>query len=311
MKKVSILSVLALSLGVFIFSSCSGDKAQMPKAQLNSELDSLAYAIGISNSHGLKERLLASGIDSTYIDAFIQGLLDASSVTDTQKIAYSMGFQYGQGFSDESFKQFNKSLFEDDSTKSLSKEQFMAGIIAGILEKDAKIDPMTSSDYANKVVEKIKSAQAEKLYGSNKAAGIDFLNKNKSKEGIQVLPSGLQYRIIKEGTGAKPTRTDRVKVNYKGTLVDGTEFESSYTRPEAPVFNVTQVIPGWTEALLMMPVGSKWELYIPQELAYGVQDRGTIKPFSTLIFEMELLDIEKPAPAPGQSQQPQVNPQSK
>ena len=139
----------------------------------------------------------------------------------------------------------------------------------------------------------------EEKYGENKAAGIKFLEENKAKEGVVTTESGLQYKVITEGKGQVPTSTDRVKVHYKGTLIDGTEFDSSYSRkdkdgnPQPSTFRANQVIKGWTEALTMMPIGSKWELYIPQELAYGSQDTGTIPPFSTLIFEVELLSIEK------------------
>ena len=115
----------------------------------------------------------------------------------------------------------------------------------------------------------------------------------KTKEGVQVTPSGLQYKVIKQGKGAVPTATDKVSVHYRGTLIDGTEFDSSYKRNKPTEFAANQVIKGWTEALTMMPVGSKWELYIPQELAYGSRNQGQIKPFSTLIFEVELLDIVK------------------
>ena len=129
---------------------------------------------------------------------------------------------------------------------------------------------------------------------ANKAAGEKFLAENKTKEGVVTTESGLQYKIIKAGKGEIPTNTSTVKVNYKGTLIDGTEFDSSYKRNEPASFRADQVIKGWTEALTMMPVGSKWELYIPQELAYGSRDTGgQIKPFSTLIFEVELLGIEK------------------
>ena len=116
----------------------------------------------------------------------------------------------------------------------------------------------------------------------------------KTKEGVKTTPSGLQYKIIKAGNGAIPTDSSTVKVNYKGTLIDGTQFDSSYDRNEPTTFRADQVIKGWTEALTMMPVGSKWELYIPQELAYGAREAGPkIKPFSTLIFEVELVSIEK------------------
>ena len=134
----------------------------------------------------------------------------------------------------------------------------------------------------------------EKKYADNKAAGEKFLAENKTKEGVVTTPSGLQYKIITKGTGEIPADSSKVKVNYKGTLIDGTEFDSSYKRKEPATFRANQVIKGWTEALTMMPVGSKWELYIPQELAYGARETGgQIKPFSTLIFEVELLGMEK------------------
>ena len=140
----------------------------------------------------------------------------------------------------------------------------------------------------------VKSKALEKKYADNKAAGEKFLAENKTKEGVVTTPSGLQYKVITKGTGAIPADTSKVKVNYKGTLIDGTEFDSSYKRKEPATFRANQVIKGWTEALTMMSVGSKWELYIPQDLAYGARETGgQIKPFSTLIFEVELVGIEK------------------
>jgi len=123
--------------------------------------------------------------------------------------------------------------------------------------------------------------------------GADFLAKNAKREGVITLPSGLQYMILKEGTGAKPTLQDKVKTHYHGTLIDGTVFDSSVDRGEPIEFPVTGVIAGWTEALQIMPVGSKWRLFIPSNLAYGERGQGEIKPHATLIFEIELLDIVK------------------
>jgi FKBP-type peptidyl-prolyl cis-trans isomerase len=128
---------------------------------------------------------------------------------------------------------------------------------------------------------------------ANKKEGDTFLATNKTKPGVVTLPDGLQYKIIKEGTGPKPTATDTVTVNYRGTLIDGKEFDSSYKRGEPATFPVGGVIKGWTEALQLMPVGSKWELYIPSDLAYGARGAGAdIGPNSTLIFEVELLSIK-------------------
>ena len=126
---------------------------------------------------------------------------------------------------------------------------------------------------------------------SNKEAGEGFLKTIARTDGVVKTESGLCYKVITKGKGAIPTMTDKVKVHYRGTLIDGTEFDSSHSRNAPSTFRVNQVIAGWAEALTMMPVGSKWMLYIPQELAYGNRDLGTIKPFSTLVFEVELLDI--------------------
>lgn len=131
------------------------------------------------------------------------------------------------------------------------------------------------------------------LAAENKKAGEAFLAQNKTKKGVVTLPDGLQYKIIKEGTGKKPTEADTVQVSYRGTLINGMEFDNSYTRGQPAAFKVSGVIPGWTEALKLMPVGSKWELYIPANLAYGERGMGRlIGPNSTLIFEIELLAIK-------------------
>ncbi len=149
------------------------------------------------------------------------------------------------------------------------------------------------TDLRNKQMEKMKEAA-----DLNKKTGTDFLEANKAKEGVVMLPSGLQYKILIEGAGPKPAPTDTVSCNYRGTLLDGTEFDSSYKRGQPASFPVTGVIKGWTEALQLMPVGSKWQLFIPSDLAYG--DRGAdprsgIGPGATLIFEVELLSIQEKA----------------
>jgi FKBP-type peptidyl-prolyl cis-trans isomerase FklB len=149
----------------------------------------------------------------------------------------------------------------------------------------------------NEVQTELRKKQQEKME-ANKAEGEAFLATNKTKEGVVALPSGLQYKILKEGTGPKPAASDTVVCNYRGTLIDGTEFDSSYKRGQPATFPVGGVIKGWTEALQLMPVGSKWQLFIPSDLAYGPRGTGTsIAPNSTLIFEVELLSIQaKEAP---------------
>ncbi len=151
-----------------------------------------------------------------------------------------------------------------------------------------------------------KNEEKMKALGEeNKKAGEAFLAANKTKEGVVTLPSGLQYKVLKQGDGPKPTSTDTVECNYRGTLIDGKEFDSSYSRKQTATFAVTRVIKGWTEILQMMPVGSKYQIFVPSELAYGPQARSAeITPNSTLIFEIELVSIKPNTPAPAAAPKP-------
>lgn len=290
MKKVSILAAAAIATGL---ASCT---AQAPKATLKTDVDSLSYAIGISQTNGLKDYLSQRmEMDTAYIADFLKGVNDAANKTSKKDQAYLLGLQIGsQMAGPQAIKGMNHQLFADDSTMTVNKSDILAGVFAGVLNKDMKITPEEAQVLIQKMMESIKGKAAEKKYADNKAAGEKFLAENKTKEGVKTTASGLQYKVITEGKGEIPNDTCKVKVNYRGKLIDGTEFESTYTRNEPFVTNVGGVIKGWTEALKMMPVGSKWELYIPQELAYGARETGgPIKPFSTLIFEVELVGIEK------------------
>jgi len=237
-------------------------------------------------------------VDTAYLNDFIKGFVEASNISknDKKKAAYMAGLQIGNqvgGSMTEGVSKEFVNLF-GDSTKVVNKANLLAGFIAGVDPKGAKMTAEAAQKYTQTTMENLRNAKMEKEYGANKAAGIKFLEENKAKEGVVTLPSGVQYKIIKAGKGPIPTATDVVKVNYKGTLIDGTEFDSSSKHGNTPSeFGVSNVIKGWTEALQLMPVGSTWEIYVPQELAYGNADRGTIKPFSALIFNLELLDIVK------------------
>jgi FKBP-type peptidyl-prolyl cis-trans isomerase len=160
-----------------------------------------------------------------------------------------------------------------------------------------------AQDMQKKQQEKQQEAAAK-----NKKDGEDFLAANKAKEGVVTTPSGLQYKILQAGTGPKPAATDSVVCNYKGTFVDGKEFDSSYKRGEPATFPVTGVIKGWTEALQMMPVGSKWQLVIPADLAYGEQGRRGMPPNSTLVLEVELVKIAEKTPPPAAPAAPATPP---
>ncbi len=289
MKKASIFMVIAAAAG---FASCT---AQAPKADLKNDVDSLSYAFGVAQSQGFGNYLTQQlRIDSAQIGDVVKGLIDGAAGKDAKsQMAYIEGLKVGKMIAENWVSGITSNVYADDSTKSIDKDNLVAGFIAGVLNKDQKMTMEEAQEYVQAVMEAANEKKMEAQFGSNREAGEKFLAENKTKEGVQVTPSGLQYKVIKQGKGAVPTTTDKVSVHYRGTLIDGTEFDSSYKRNKPTEFGVTQVIKGWTEALTMMPVGSKWEIYIPQELAYGSRNQGQIKPFSTLIFEVELLDIVK------------------
>ena len=288
MKKVTFIMALAVGAGL---ASCT---AQSPKANLKTDVDSLSYAIGMARTEGLTQYLMQQGVDTTQMAEFIKGFNEGAAKTSKKDVAYMTGMQIGQMVGKQWVEGFNQQIFGSDSTQTISRENLLAGFIAGITDKSNVMTKEAATAYMRDGMEAIKEKALAVKYADNKAAGEKFLAENKTKEGVVTTPSGLQYKVITKGTGAIPADTSKVKVNYKGTLIDGTEFDSSYKRKEPATFRANQVIKGWTEALTMMPVGSKWELYIPQDLAYGARETGgQIKPFSTLIFEVELVGIEK------------------
>ncbi len=191
------------------------------------------------------------------------------------KISYALGLSMGQNF-------LNTGI------KTLNIEDFTRAIQAVYADEKPEISYDEAKQVINTYFEKLQNEALE----ANTKAGEAFLTENAKNEGVVTLPSGLQYEIIKEGDGEKPKATDRVKCHYHGTLIDGRVFDSSVSRGEPAVFGVNQVIPGWVEALQLMPKGSTWKLYIPSQLAYGQRGAGEmIAPNSTLIFEVELIDI--------------------
>jgi FKBP-type peptidyl-prolyl cis-trans isomerase FklB len=288
MKKIVLFAAIVAAAGL---ASCT---AQAPKANMKSEIDSLSYMMGVTNTQGLSDFAAQRlGVDSANYADFVRGIQDGIHKASKQEKAYIAGIQIGQQVGGDMFEQISLQVFGNDSTQTLSKDNFLAGFIAAV-KNGAVVSVEDARTYVETHTEAIKAKALEAKYGENKAAGIKFLEENKTKEGVITTESGLQYKVIKAGNGEIPTKESSVKVNYKGTLIDGTEFDSSYKRNAPATFRADQVIKGWTEALTMMPVGSKWELYIPQELAYGSRETGgLIKPFSTLIFEVELLEIEK------------------
>lgn len=232
------------------------------------------------------------------LNEFLKGVKEALSAGD-KKSSYYQGLSIGNQISEQMIPQFNSLVFASDTTQKINNDQLIAGLVGTLKNGNLAMSKMDAGTYVQSKIEQAQqqsqSKNEEELKVQYKDAieeGEKFLSENAEKEGVIVLPSGLQYEVINKGSGAIPSESDQVKVHYHGTLLDGTVFDSSVERNEPAVFGVTQVIAGWTEALQLMPVGSKWKVYIPYDLAYGAEDRGAIKPFSTLIFDVELLSIE-------------------
>jgi FKBP-type peptidyl-prolyl cis-trans isomerase FklB len=291
MKKFTFAAIALIAALAASFTSCGNS----PKANLKNDIDTVSYTIGMVQTQGLKEYLVNQlGVDTTYMDAFIKGLNEGANAGDNKKTAaYYAGIQIGQQISNQMVKGLNHELFGEDSTKTISMKNFLAGFIAGTTGKNQLMTIDKASELAQTKMQIIKAREAEKQYGENKAAGEKFLAENAKKEGVKVLPSGVQYKVIKEGSGEIPADSSTVIVNYEGKTIDGTVFDSSYKRGEPATFPANRVIKGWTEALVHMPVGSVWEVYIPQELAYGERSTGQLKPFSALVFKIELVGIKK------------------
>lgn len=228
--------------------------------------------------------------------------------TPKDKASYAIGMNIGKGM-------HQQSVDVDTAIFLRGLKDGLAGGKTLMTDEEAKAALMALQTEVRKKQEEVAKAQGE----VNKKQGDAFLAANKAKEGVVTLPSGLQYKILQQGSGPKPTATDTVVCNYRGTLLDGKEFDSSYKRGQPATFPVGQVIKGWTEALQLMPVGSKWQLVLPPDLAYGERSAGPdITPNSTLVFEVELMSIkppaEKPAEKPALEQpggKPVVNPTEK
>ena len=197
------------------------------------------------------------------------------------KESYSLGYQFGQSLKLQGL--------------DINLEVYTSGIRDALGGTKPPLSPEEMQKTVSELQQRIVAArqkELQELAGKNLAEGKAFLEENKKKEGVKTLPSGLQYKILKEGSGKTPKATDEVTVNYKGTLINGTEFDSSYKRGKPATFPVDKIIRGWTEALQLMKEGSKWQLFIPPELGYGDRGGGPIPPNSTLIFEVELISVK-------------------
>lgn len=285
MRKLIIGAAMACVAAIFV--GCGNT----PRANLRTDIDTLSYALGMAQTQGLRQYMeMRLGVDTAYMDEFIKGIRDGVNASDDKKrAAYYGGIQIGQQIGNMMIKGINQELFGDDSTKSISMKNFMAGFITGTKGQRGLMTPEQAGMTAQRMMQTVKEKSLMERYGDYKKECEKFMASNKKKPGVVTLPSGVQYKVIQEGKGEIPKDTSMVEVNYEGKTIDGEVFDSSYKRERPAKMRVNQVIKGWSEALTRMPEGSVWEIYIPQELAYGTQGQRSIKPFSALIFKVELI----------------------
>ena len=260
-----------------ILGTCPNKVKQI---KLTSKNDSLNYTFGLINGFELAQHVLSEDADGKLKTEFIKYVNAGLKSQITNPSIVEIGQEIGQ----ELKKQEQTGLFgmPDLITDFARIKQ---GLLHGLTGNTEIWNSKVASEYVQNTITDIK-------YGKQKQDAEQFLAENKSREGVITTESGLQYEVITLGTGIKPTIHDKVKVHYHGTMIDGTVFDSSVERGEPITFALTQVISGWTEGLQLMPVGSKFIFYIPYNLGYGEQQVGPIAPYSTLIFEVELIDIE-------------------
>ncbi len=323
---MKITQLLMVPVAALVLSSCNGG---MSSGKIETTADSVSYVIGAADGERLQADFSRSGLDSlmdmkVLFSAFYAGakekelkMVPDSNMAFLQKfnqefqgymmkkmrdttgtlsfdkskaymdsVAYLIGANYGSSLAN--------GFAENGLDTIISMDLFIQGFKASALQEDLELLVEENMPMVNKFFQKLQEDRAMAQFGDNIKAGEEYLAKNGALSEVTTTASGLQYEVLVEGNGPKPSARDRVKVHYHGTLVDGTVFDSSVERGEPATFGVGQVIRGWTEALQLMPVGSKWKVTIPYDLAYGERGAGQdIAPYSTLIFEVELLEIVK------------------
>ena len=286
MKKI----LFAMAAGAIMLSSC-GNGA--PSAKLGDNVDSLSYIFGaVQAQQGLREFVMQQLGDSTLINDFIKGVNEGTAECSKAKQAYLLGLQIGSQVKNQMLKQINYQITGNDSTDVVNVNDYMAAFCAVAKNEPLKLDPAKFKVDSLLQVVKTEFLAKDPVATKNKADGEKFLKANAQKEGVVTLPSGVQYKVITAGTGEKPTKEQTASVKYEGKLIDGTVFDSNWDKEEPAEMPIGGVIPGFSEALQQMPAGSEWEIYIPQELAYGANGQGAIKPFSALIFKVKLIEVK-------------------
>ena len=301
MKKTILLALALVASASLYTATAQKKKAAMKKGAVKEEpvklsngSDSLSYAAGMSITNGLIPFLVQQqGVDTTYMADFVKGFqMVANGGSDPKMKAYAAGMDIAKQVKERMMPDLTKDF--QDTPDYIVTSLFYKGFSDALLKDSSVFKQEGAEAYFRDKQIANKAAKDEKLYGANRDAGRQFLAENAKKEGVVTLPSGLQYKVLVKGDGPIPTLDDKVQVNYEGRLVDGTMFDASAKHGDKPMeFKPSQVIKGWQEALTMMPVGSTWQLFIPFELAYGDRDSGQIKPFSALVFDVQLVGIVK------------------
>ena len=283
MKKY-LMTALVLVASASLFTASAAKKKNVKKVTpvvLATESDSLSYAAGVHATRGLIPFIQQSyKVDTAYMADFIRGYEEAIAKANTpQGTAYIVGMQIAQMVNQRILPGTREEL--KSAKDSIDAAMFSRGFVAALANDTTLFSVKKAGEFKTQVLA---------------GAGEKFLAANAKKPGVKVLPSGLQYKVIKAGQGEVPKATDEVEVIYEGRLIDGTVFDatSKHGGAKTDKFRAGNLIKGWTEALTTMPVGSKWQLYIPYELAYGERQAGQIPPYSTLIFDLELVSIVKP-----------------
>ncbi|MBR0166277.1 MAG: FKBP-type peptidyl-prolyl cis-trans isomerase [Prevotella sp.] len=298
MKKI-LIAALVLVASASFSPADAGKKKPVPvpaeePLQLIGSSDSVSYAAGMRLTEGLIPFLLQQKVDTTLMDDFLRGFREVVKSGDNpQQRAYMIGMDIARQLNERMVPGMTKEF--QDSPDSIIAEKLYKGFEAALKGDTSVFTTDAATKFFTEKQQADKAAKEEKLYGAVRDAGMQFLMENAKQEGVIKLPSGLQYKVLVKGDGEVPQADDKVLVNYEGRLIDGTVFDASSKHGDTPAeFTPAQVIKGWTEALTMMPVGSKWQLYIPYYLAYGERGAGAdIKPYSTLIFDVELVGINR------------------
>ncbi len=309
MKKILLATLVASTA---LFSACNNGSDQ---AELKTDTDSITYATGavycansVGNMQSLKDALMQMGSDSAYVDEFLRGVRDGfESAEEKKEVAYYLGASLGVNLRTNLSKSCDNLVYGDDSTKHVEVANILTGFLDALNDtialKNAEGKPMNQNEimaFYQRKAQQIYDDRMKKTHTKEIQAEQNYFNNLKKKPGVKPLKDGVYYKEITAGTGAKVVPGQYVEIEYTGTLTNGTQFDSNVGNPAKMPAGVGYFVPGFDAAVCAMSVGSEWEVYIPSDQAYGAQERGNIKPYSTLVFRIKVLSAEDAPTAPQQ-----------